>query len=94
MKWFGDFFGYFLLSNYGRTYSHSHEEHNHKKTDFKSNEGDTVKVVTNKDELWFINETQGWEFKMKIRLTEEEWQQAHFCVSITGTEDSMSIVDD
>ena len=73
MKWFGDFFSYFLLSNHGHTYSHSHEEHHKKETGFKSNEGDTVKVATNEEELCFINETQGWEFKMEIRLTEKEW---------------------
>ena len=53
-----------------------------------------MKVVTNQMSCVFINETQEWEFKMKIRLTEREWKQVDFCVSITGTEDSMLVVDD
>jgi hypothetical protein len=50
------------------------------KTDFKYGKGDVICVETNDDELWFKNETEKWEFKMKIRLTKEEWQHACFCV--------------
>ena len=38
--------------------------------------GDVIEVETNEDELCFKNETRKLEFKMKMKLTEEEWQQA------------------
>ena len=50
-----------------------------------------IEVETNEDELWFRNETRKWEFKMKMRLTEEEWQQACFCVLLAGRGGSVSI---
>ena len=72
--------GCFLLGYNGFSYSHSNKEHNWVQTDFKPGKGDVIEVETNEDELWFRNETKKWEFKMKMRLTEEEWQQACFCV--------------
>ena len=52
-----------------------------------------IEVETNEDELWFRNETRKKEFKMKMRLTEEEWQQACFCVLLAGFGDSVSIMN-
>jgi hypothetical protein len=51
-----------------------------------------IEVETSEDELWFRNEANKKEFKMKMRLTEEEWQQACFCVNLAGVGDSVSIM--
>ena len=55
-----------------------------------------IEVETNEDELWFRNETSFFkrEFKMKMRLTEEEWQQACFCVLLLRHGDSVSILNE
>jgi hypothetical protein len=53
-----------------------------------------VEVETNEDELWFKNETRKWEFMMNIKLTEEEWQKACFCVVLSGSRDTVSILDE
>jgi hypothetical protein len=55
---------------------------------------DVIEVETNEDKLWFRNETNKKEFKMKIRLTEDEWQQACFCVQLIGKGNSVSIQPD
>ena len=77
----------------GYSFSHSNKEHNRVSTGFKYGKGDLIEVETNEDELWFRNETRKWEFKMKMRLTEEEWQQACFCVELGGKADSVSILN-
>ena len=85
--------GCFLLSDGGNSYSHSHRENNKFQTVFKYETGDIIKIDTNVDELLFSNETRKWEWKVKVRLTEEEWQQACFCVLLYGKGDSVLILD-
>ena len=71
------------------SYSHSHEKQNVVGSDFKYGVGDVIKVQKNEDELLFRNETKNLEFKMKMKLTEEGWQQACFCVLLFGKGDSV-----
>lgn len=42
--------------------------------------------------LLFKNETNGEEFELDIRLTEEEWKEACFCVELFGQGDSVKIL--
>ena len=49
--------------------------------------------MTNVDELWFFNETQDIEFKLKLSLSESQWRQAHFTVTLHMKGDSVSILN-
>lgn len=51
-----------------------------------------IRVETKVDELLFFNETKNEQFVMKIKLTENEWQQACFCVLLCDKGDSVSIL--
>ncbi len=33
-----------------------------------------IRVETNEDELLFVNETKGQEYRLKLSLTEDEWK--------------------
>ena len=39
-----------------------------------------MRVETNEDELLILNCLHDKEFKMAIKMTEEEWKQLRFCV--------------
>lgn len=86
--------GCFLLGCGGRSFSNSNQEHNDFQTGLSYGKGDVIKVETNVDELLFFNEIRKWEFKMKIKLTDDEWLQTFFCISLKGKGDSVSIIGD
>jgi hypothetical protein len=72
--------GCFLLFYDGGSLCHSDKEQNGVETDFKYSSGDVILVSRNGDELLWMNETKKKEFKMKVKLTADEWNQACFCV--------------
>jgi hypothetical protein len=72
--------GCFIINSKGVSYSHSNKEHNNIQTDFSYTDWDVIRVTTNGDELLLKNETSNKDYKMKIRLTPCDWNQACFCV--------------
>lgn len=51
-----------------------------------------IRVITDENELIFVNETKQCNFfRIKIKLTEEEWRQECFCVELAGNGDQISI---
>ncbi len=86
--------GCFLLFRSGWSYSHSKKEQNDVQTDFVYDEGDVIRVMTNVDELLFVNETRKKEFRQKIKMREDEWKEASFCVRLYGDGESVEILNE
>lgn len=69
---------------------------NNIETDFKFDSEDLIEVKTNGDELCFVNESKKKEYKMNVRMGENDWKQACFCVYLCcysqGSPSSVKIV--
>ena len=76
--------GCFLLKKDGQTLSHSNKENNAVQTGFKFGEGDVIEVETNEKELLVREKSGKWKFSLSIQLSEDDWQQACFCVYLRG----------
>ncbi len=72
--------GCFLLKDDGVTLSYSNNVNNAVQTGFKFDEGDVIEVETNEKELVIREKSGKWKFSLSIQLSEEDWQQACFCV--------------
>ncbi len=48
-------------------------------------------VSRNGDELLWMNESKKKEFRMKVKLTANEWSEACFCVYFNGRFDSSCV---
>ncbi len=76
--------GCFLLKKDGQTLSHSNKENNAVQTGFKFGDGDVIEVETNEKELLVREKSGKWKFSLSIQLSEDDWQQACFCVYLRG----------
>jgi hypothetical protein len=72
--------GCFLLKDNGQALSHSNKENNAVQTGFKFSEGDVIEVETNEKELLVREKSGKWKSSLSIQLSEDDWQQACFCV--------------
>ncbi len=72
--------GCFVLKNDGQALSHSNNENNAVQTGFKFDKGDVIEVETNEKELLMREKSGKWKFSLSIQLSEDDWQQACFCV--------------
>ena len=82
--------GCFLLFSDSNLYSHLKEGSSFKGLGYSA--GDVIRVETKQNMLVFLNETKKYEHTLELNLTEDEWNQACFCVSLLGCNGSVSIM--
>lgn len=83
--------GCFLLFCDGVSYSHLNEDSSYNAS-LGYSAGDVIRVETKQKVLLFYNETRKYEHTLELNLTEDEWNQACFCVSLLGCNGSVSIM--
>ncbi len=66
----------------GTSFSHNIKEQNFVLTKFDYKAGDVVRVETNGDKLLFLNERNKKEHRLELKMSEDEWKQAFFCVEL------------
>ena len=76
--------GCFLLKTDGQALSYSNKKNNAVQTGFKFGKGDVIEVETNEKELLVREKSGKWKFSVSIQLSEDDWQQACFCVYLRG----------
>ncbi len=76
--------GCFLLKDNGKALSHSSKENNAVQTGFEFDKGDVIEVETNEKELLVREKSGKWKFSLSIQLSEDDWNQACFCVYLRG----------
>lgn len=57
-------------------------------------EGDVIRVMTNVDEMLFVNETRKKEFRQKMKMREDEWKEVCFCVRLYGDGECVEILNE